>query len=110
MTNLIEDKISISLEFVDSRAVTFHTFNESSTILDLKEKLYEIHGYRVHRQRIIGRFPENTALGALRNDEKLVNGGKYVVSTSLRGGARTKHGLNDPHRQFMNIINNRIPE
>lgn len=46
----------------------------------------------------------------MRNDEVIVNRGEYLLMTSVRGGAKTKLDLNDPHREIMNTIHNRIPE
>ena len=46
----------------------------------------------------------------MRNDEVIVNRREYLLMTSVRGGAKTKLDLNDPHREIMNTIHNRIPE
>ena len=110
MTNVIEEEISISLKWGSTLQESFHVLNKSSTIRNLKEKIYEIYGYRVDRQRILGRYPIGTELREMRNDEVIVNGGEYLLMTSVRGGAKTKLDLNDPHREIMNTIHNRIPE
>ena len=110
MTNVIEEEISISLKWGSTLQESFHVLNKSSTIRNLKEKIYEIYGYWVDRQRILGRYPIGTELREMRNDEVIVNGGEYLLMTSVRGGAKTKLDLNDPHREIMNTIYNRIPE
>ena len=51
-----------------------------------------------------------TELREMRNVEVIVNCGEYLSMTSVRGGAKTKLDLNDPHREIMNMIHNRIPE
>ena len=110
MTNVIEEEISISLRWGSTLQESFHILNKSSTICNLKEKIYEIYSYWVDCQRILGRYPIGTELREMRNDEVIVNRGEYLLMTSVRGGAKTKLDLNDPHREIMNTIHNRIPE
>lgn len=110
MANVIEEQITIILKCGSTSEETFYTLNESTTISDLKEKIYKIHGHQILRQRILGRYPEHTTLRVMSNDEKLVNGGNYILIINPRRGARTKQDLDDPHRHLMNTINNRIPE
>lgn len=45
MTNVIEEEISISLRWGSTLQESFHILNKSSTICNLKEKIYEIYGY-----------------------------------------------------------------
>ena len=46
----------------------------------------------------------------MRNVEVIVNCGEYLLMTSVRGSTKTKLDLNDPHREIMNTIYNRIPK
>ena len=110
MTNVIEEEITISLKWGSTLQESFHILNKSSTICNLKEKIYEIYGYQVDCQRILGRYPIGTELREMRNDEVIVNHGEYLLMTSVRGGAKTKLDLNDLHREIMNTIHNRIPK
>lgn len=89
---------------------TFHILNKSSTICNLKEKIYEIYGYWVDRERILGCYHIGTESRVIINDRVLVDSGEYLLMTSVRGGAKTKLDLNDPHREIMNMIYNRIPK
>ena len=46
----------------------------------------------------------------MKNNQVIEDGREYLLITFIRGGTKTKLDLNDPHREIMNKIHNRIPE
>ena len=109
MVAIIEEEITIKVLLVIDRDTKFKEYkvDESFTISNLKDKLFEIYGIESCMQRIMVKKERRYDL--VHNEhEKLVNGGKYMVVQCLRGGAKSRQRYNACYWHVMHLIENRI--
>ena len=74
----------------------------------MKNKLYEIYGIKVDKQRILGRKNGSRQFEVMQNEEQLIDGEIYVLMQSLRGRARTHLLDTDPSITLMAMIYDQI--
>ena len=74
----------------------------------MKNKLYEIYGIKVDKQRILGRKYGSIEFKVIQAEEQLVDSEMYVLMQSLRGGASNCLLDTDPYWQIIYNIEYKI--